>query len=119
MQKNEAFYLQQEEPNRGCLLALGKLILEQDSRISETTKYGMPCFCFKGKMFCYLWIDKKTDQPYVLFVEGKNMDHPKLETGGRARMKVFRIDANQDLPMNTLFVLLNMALDLYRNESLK
>jgi len=23
------------------------------------------CFCYKKKMFCYLWTDKKTDEPYL------------------------------------------------------
>ncbi|MBG6130709.1 hypothetical protein IWQ47_002185 [Aquimarina sp. EL_43] len=91
------------------------IILNQDEDIIETRKYGMPCFCYKGKMFCYLWVDKKTDEPYFLMVEGKYLDHPQLETGDRARMKIFRIDPNKDLPVTTIKLILNQALDLYRN----
>jgi len=113
------FYLNQEEPNKSCLLALRKIILEQDTHVTETKKYGMPCFCYKKKMFCYLWTDKKTDEPYILFVEGNRLKHPKLEKGNRSRMKIFRVNANKDLP-NALFKkLLNEALDLYRTGVIK
>ena len=83
MDDTNHFYLNKEEPNKSCLLALRNIILSQDENITETTKYGMPCFCYKKKMFCYLWIDKKTTEPYILFVEGKHLNHPKLETGNR------------------------------------
>ena len=109
------FYLSQEEPQKGCLLALRSIILAQDENISETWKYGMPCFCYKNKMFCYLWIDKKTTEPYILMVEGKYLNHPELEKGNRSRMKIFRVNPNEDLPIQTIESLLNDALDLYRN----
>ena len=52
------FYLQQQEPVKSCLLALRAIILSQDNNISNVMKYGMPFFCYKGKMFCYLWTHK-------------------------------------------------------------
>ena len=85
------FYFNKEEPNKSCLLALRSIILEQDKNITETQKYKMHCFCYKNKMFCYLWTDKKTDEPYILFVEGMHLNHPDLEKGNRSRMKIFRI----------------------------
>ena len=109
------YYVTKEEPNKSCLLALRHLILKQDSDITETRKYGMPCFCYKKKMFCYLWVDKKTNQPYILFVEGKHLGHPKLEIGKRSRMKIFRVQAHKDIPVSTIKLLLNKALDLYKN----
>lgn len=111
----EQYYLSKKEPNRECLLALRNIILEQDALVTETRKYGMPCFCFKKKGFCYLWTDRKTDEPYILFVEGKMLDHPKLETGNRSRMKILRVNPNHDLPIETVKRLLTLALDLYRN----
>ena len=48
-------------------------------------------------MFCYLWTDKKTNDPYLLFVEGQYLDHPKLETGTRKRMKIFRVNPKEDI----------------------
>jgi len=114
------YYLEQEEPQKSCLLALRSIILAQDTiNITETQKYGMPCFCFKKKMFCYLWTDKKTNEPYILFVEGKYLDHPELESGNRSRMKILRINPDQDLPVDTIKSLLNESLDLYRNGIIK
>ncbi|MGB6153109.1 MAG: DUF1801 domain-containing protein [Pricia sp.] len=113
------YYLNQEEPNQSCLLALRKIILEQDEAVTETRKWGMPCFCYQKKMFCYLWTDKKSREPYILFVEGKHLDHPELEQGTRSRMKIFRVDPNEDLPVGTIELLLDKALNLYRDGTIK
>ena len=83
---NDGYYLSKKEPSKSSLLALRSIILKQDAEVSETRKYGMPCFCYKKKMFCYLWTDKSTGDPYILFVEGKHLHHPKLESGDRSRM---------------------------------
>lgn len=114
-----SFYLSKTEPNKSCLLALRKIALDQDPEISETQKYGMPCFCYKKKMFCYLWIDKKSNEPYFLMVEGNRLDHPKLEKGTRSRMKILRIDPNRNLPVTLIRSILKQALDLYRNGTVK
>ncbi|UGU15920.1 DUF1801 domain-containing protein [Sinomicrobium kalidii] len=119
LQDIDNYYLSKEEPHKGCLLALRNIILEQDENITETRKWGMPCFCYKKKMFSYLWTDKKTDEPYILMVEGKYLDHPELEEGNRSRMKIFRINPNKDIPIRTVKRLLNEALDLYRNGTIK
>jgi len=113
------YYLKKQEPIMSCLLALRDIILEQDENITESLKYGMPCFSFKKKMFCYLWTDKKTDEPYILMVEGKHLNHIKLESGNRARMKIFRVSANEDFPAKTIIEILQQALDLYRKGIVK
>lgn len=115
LQELQTYYLNKKEPNKSCLLALRSIILGQDKDITETQKYGMPCFCYQKKMFCYLWTDKKTEEPYILMVEGKYLDHPKLEKGTRSRMKIFRVNPIKDLPMKTIEIILQNALDLYRN----
>ncbi|MBT28612.1 MAG: hypothetical protein CMO01_03045 [Thalassobius sp.] len=115
----DSYYLNKEEPNKSCLLALRSIILKQDENITETRKWGMPCFCFKKKMFCYLWTDKKTDEPYILMVEGKHLEHPKLEQGTRSRMKIFRVNAQEDLPIKTINSILTDALNLYKNGVVK
>lgn len=114
MHNQDKFYLTQPEPVSNCLIALRKIILSQDENISETVKWGMPCFCYKKKMFCYLWIDKKTRDPYILFVEGRYLNHPRLETGARSRMKILRINPNRNFPIKIIKELLQKALDLYR-----
>jgi len=113
------FYLTKDEPNKSCLLALRSIIISQDKDVTETQKYGMPCFCYRKKMFCYLWTDKKTGEPYLLMVEGKHLDHPKLEKGDRLRMKILRINPNKDLPLKTIQDILTRALDLYRKGIIK
>src|SRR5688572_20207948 len=115
----DSYYLNKKEPAKSCLLALRSIILEQDSNITETQKWGMPCFCYKKKMFCYLWTDKKTGEPYILMVEGKYLDHPKLEVGKRSRMKIFRVNPNKNFPVKTIKDILQKALDLYRTGILK
>lgn len=108
------FYLKKNEPNKSCLLALRSIILDQDNQVTETQKYGMPCFCYQKKAFCYLWTDKKTNEPYILMVEGKSINHPALESGSRSRMKILRINPIQDLPINTIEEILQTALNLFR-----
>ncbi len=115
----DQYYFLQEEPNRSCLLALRSLILEQDPGVTETMKWGMPCFSFKKKMFCFLWTDKKTNEPYILMVEGKHLNHPLLEKGTRSRMKILRIKAHEDIPIHIINPLLDEALNLYRNGIIK
>jgi hypothetical protein len=119
VQELHRYYLTEEEPNKSCLLALRSIILSQDTNVTETLKYGMPCFCYKKKMFCYLWTNKKTQEPYILMVEGKFLNHPALEIGGRSRMKIFKVDPNIDLPVESILSILNTALDLYRKGIIK
>lgn len=115
----ERFYLEQAEPVRGCLLALRKIIRDRDPLVAETVKYGMPCFCYGKTAFCYLWIDKKTAAPYILFVEGKHLHHPELETGDRARMKILRVDPEKDIPKTRVADVVDQALELYRKGIVK
>lgn len=119
MNNSNNFYFNKNEPNKSCLLAMRSIILKIDETITETTKYGMPCFCYKNKAFCYLWVDKKSNEPYFLMVEGNYLHHPDLETGDRSRMKILRIDSNKDLPITKINLILNQALDLYRNGIIK
>ena len=111
----DQFYANQLEPNKSCLLALRHIVLREDSLITETRKYGMPCFCYCKKAFCYLWIDKKSGEPYLLMVEGRYLFHPALEQGDRSRMKILRVNSEKDLPLELIREILNAALDLYRD----
>jgi Domain of unknown function (DU1801) len=107
---SDHFYLNQSEPNRSCLLTLRSLILKQDSAISEAVKYGMPCFCYHKKILCYLWIDRKTLEPYILLADGNKMEHPDLEKGSRARMKILRVNPSKTLPLSKIEAVLRLAL---------
>jgi hypothetical protein len=66
-----------------------------------------------------LWVDKKSNEPYLLMVEGKFLDHPELEEGGRSRMKILRVNPNKDLPLKAIKDILRRALDLYRHGTIK
>ena len=119
MKETDAFYAKQEEPFKGCLLALRAIVLAQDAEIMHTQKYGMPSFSYKGKVFCYLWIHKKYKQPYLLMVEGKYFDHPDLIQENRTRMKIMLFDPEKDLPILTIETIIQQALDLYKKGEIK
>lgn len=106
--------LKQEEPGRACLQFLRSHILELDENISEAWKYGMPFFCYKGKMCCYLWVHKKYKQPYLGIVEGKQVSHPDLIIEKRARMKILLLDPAKDLPVKKINSILKQVLKLYK-----
>ena len=113
------FYLQQPEPIKSCLLTLREIILSHNKDISAEWKYGMPFFCYKGKMFCYLWIHNKYQQPYIGIVEGKLINHPDLIIENRVRMKILLLDQNKDLPVEKIKSILKQVLDLYRTTVIK
>lgn len=108
------FYLQKEEPVKSCLLAMRAYILAYDTSITEAWKYKMPFYCYKGKMFCYLWINKKTGQPYLGIVEGRKTVHPLLIQEKRSRMKILLLDPNKDLPVKTIHTIFRMAMKFYK-----
>lgn len=110
----ENYYEQHEEPTKSCLLALRAIILNKDKDIAAAWKYGMPFFCYKGKMFCYLWVHKKYKQPYIGIVEGKHFSEPFLLQEDRSRMKIMLFDANEDLPIQKIEAILQKAVDLYK-----
>lgn len=104
------FYHQQEEPVRSCFLAMKEIILSQNVAITNEWKYGMPFFCYKGKMFCYLWFHKQYKQPYIGIVEGKRFNHPLLIQEKRSRMKIMLLNPNEDLPLAVIKDLLQQAI---------
>ena len=60
-------------------------------------------------MCCYFWKDKITQEPYIGFAGGKNIEHPTLEMGNRTQIKIFRISPTKDIDIDTLNELLNAA----------
>jgi hypothetical protein len=104
------FYLQLPEPSQGCLLALRDIILAQDSLITAEWKYKLPFFYYNTKPLCYLWIDKKTKQPYLAMMEGKHIHHPDLLFGDRVRIKSISFNPHADLPYDTIIDILQQGL---------
>jgi len=110
---HDNYYLKQEEPYKSCLLAIKDLILGLDEKITPEWKYGLPFFYYKKKMFCYFWKDKKTQEPYIGICRGNEIDHPSLESGNRTRIKIFRVNPNEDIDVKTLKEILFLAMTRY------
>lgn len=119
MKQLNDFYLKQEEPIKGSFLALKEIILKQDNNITNVLKYGMPFFCYKGKMFCYLWTHKKFKQPYIGIVEGKHFNESFLIQEARSRMKIMLLDSDEDLPLERIENVIQKALNLYKSGLIK
>ncbi|WP_264550812.1 DUF1801 domain-containing protein [Flavobacterium sp. N2038] len=119
MKQLDDFYLNLEEPIKGTFLALREIILKQDKDITHVLKYGMPFFCYKGKMFCYLWKHKKNNQPYIGIVEGKHFDEPFLLQEKRSRMKIMILNSDEDLPLEEIELIIQKAINLYKSGIVK
>jgi len=113
MRPIDEYFLQKDEPIKSYLHFLRAHILQFNSDITEAWKYGMPFYCYKGKMFCYLWVHKKHLQPYLGIVEGKRLEHPDLIIEKRARMKILLFDAAKDIPVKLVDDILQKAIALY------
>lgn len=98
----EKFYFNKPEPNKSIYFALRTIILDWDEQSSECLKYGSPCFTYKHKIMCYLWQDKKTNIPYILFNYGNFITHSLLEKKGRKLMKSMDIFPDKDIPIEEL-----------------
>lgn len=106
------WYGSQQEPARSCLLAVRKHLLDKVPDLTEAWKYGMPFFCYRNKMLCYVWLHKTTGYPYLGLVDGKLIGHPALIQDKRKRMKIFPIDPVKDLPLDIINGLLDDMLAL-------
>jgi hypothetical protein len=114
MRTIDAFYLKQQEPDKGIIMAIRDCILNYDHLISEDLKYGMPFFYYEGKRIAYIWRDNKTRHYYIGFVDGLKMKHPQLEQGQRKKMKILQLNNDEDLPIKLIHDVLNQALSFYK-----
>ncbi len=111
----DLFFIEQPEPNKSCLLFLRSFFKNHPSNLfTEHFKWKLPNYYYKGKPFCYLWIDKKTLHPYIGFMKSKHIDHPLLELGNRKSIKTISIDPNQDIPIAVLEELIELLNSLYK-----
>lgn len=113
------FYTKHNESINECFLAMKQIILSMDPEITNEWKYNMPFFCFRGKMFCYLWWHPKHQLPFLGMVEGKHLIHPELQFENRSRIKIMLIDPKKDLPIRKMHEILNKALNLYKSGIIK
>jgi hypothetical protein len=115
----EQYYAAHEEPTRACLQAMRELIIAHDPHVTEAWKYRMPFFCYRGKMFCYLWTRKESGQPYLGVVEGQRLFHPQLIQEERARMKILLLDPHARIPEGLVRGILDEAIALYTSGVVK
>ena len=118
MDEIDNFYLSKPEPIKGCLLSLRDVILRSNPDITEAWKYRMPFFCLRKRMFCYLWVHKKTGLPYIGIVEGRKISHPRLVQEKRSRMKIMFIDPTKDLPVRIILTILKNAASFYKTSNI-
>ncbi len=81
---------------------LKNYISSLDKNLELLKKYGMPFFYYRGKMFCYIWKDKKTKEPYLGFMDGNKLTNVRLEAGNRSRVKILRVNPNIDIDIKVI-----------------
>lgn len=109
MRPIDRFYEEKEEPIKSCLMALRDILQNFDIEITEEWKFKLPYFYYKGKMFCYIWIDKKTKNPYLGIANGYLINHPSLIAGNRSHVKILPIDMYKDIPIDDIYEILNIS----------
>lgn len=108
------FYLNLPEPQKSCFMALRDYILSLSGDITPEWKYKLPFFYYKGKMFCYLWMDKKTKEPYIGIAKAQFLDFDYLVQGDRKKMKILPVPVDSDLPVDQINEALNAAMSFYK-----
>ena len=114
MREIDNFYLSKEEPNKSCLIALKTIIMNYSVEFTPGWKYKLPCFLHQKKIFCYLWIDKETGHPYISVNKGVHLNHPALYVGDRKNFALLFIDPNEDIPVDTIYEIFDLAMGLYK-----
>jgi hypothetical protein len=112
MKDIDIYFDKKTEPVKGCLAALRRYILSYAPGVSEVWRYQMPFYCIDGKRFCYLWIDKKRHQPYIGFVDGREIVHAALISEKRSRMKIHLIDPQENWDPDLVGILLDQAIEI-------
>ena len=91
------FFLTVPEPQQSALLYLRHFFIEEMG-LQENWKFNTPFYYYGGKWFCYLsYSEKRHHEIYIGFVKGYLVNHKKLLSEGRKQIKVYRIDATNDI----------------------
>ena len=108
-EKANNYFATQPEPEQSCLLFLRKTILQHSEHITEAWHFNTPFYYFKKRWLCFISYDKKTKIIYVSVVNGNKIKHRKLVSEGRKKMKIFYVDASQDIEIKSLNEILQKA----------
>ena len=112
-QELENYYLRQPEPIQGCLLALRKIILGVDERITPERKYQIPFFYYKGKKLCFLWVNRK--KLLLGFIVDKTIYPVVAGFKRKDDFETMQIDPNADLPVKIILEKLLQRMKLYES----
>ncbi len=113
MKSLEAYYYEKEEPVKSCLLALKAIIQNYNLSLEHKWYYKLPCFMYKKQIFCYLWVEKKTQTPYIAIGKGAHIQHPDLIKGNRTFTAILMISPDQDIPKQKIYNIFDIAMELY------
>lgn len=81
--------------------------------MEESWKWSLPSYSYRGKHFCYIWIDKKTKMPYIGFKNSHLVEHPELILGNRKLFKTYMIDPSKDIDIQTLNEIMELLSPLF------
>lgn len=107
----ENYYLSHPEPIQGCLLALRRIILNADNQITETRKYQVPFYYYKGKKLTFLWVNRK--KLLLGFITDKTIYPVVAGSRRKDEMEMIQIDPNKDLPVEMILEHLHRLMKLY------
>jgi hypothetical protein len=102
LQQPENYFHSLPEPERGCLLFLRDFLLAYPVKLEESWKNHTPFYYCNKKWIGWINYDPKTRGIYISFANGNKMDHPKLVSEGRKKMKILHVDPNRDVDINSL-----------------
>lgn len=106
----DSYFLNHDLDISNCLQFLRTYIPKINLLLVEEWKYGMPFFSYKGKNILYLWVHKKLKQPYIGFVDGDLLNHPKLIIEKRKKMKILLVNHIKDLEIDEIFEIVSRAI---------
>jgi hypothetical protein len=96
------FFLKIPEPQQSALLFLRQYLIE-DIGLEEHWKFNTPFYYFKNKWFCYIsYSAKRKHEIYIGFIRGYKIEYPNLISEGRKQIKIWRIDPNENIDINSL-----------------
>jgi hypothetical protein len=97
--QTDNYFLTLPEPSQSALLYLRQFFMNEMG-LTEAWKFNTPFYYYKNKWFCYLIYIKKKDETYISFVLGNKIEFPNLVSEGRKKMKIYKINPNENI--NTL-----------------
>lgn len=114
MEKNLTnYFLTLEEPYQSTLLFLRQFFITEIG-LKESWKFNTPFYYYNEKWFCYLSYNKKKNHEiYIGFVKGFEVKHSKLLAEGRKQIKVYRINAENDINIEELEKISKLLKDQY------